>query len=418
MNTKNLLVSFIVAVSVLFLISTVSAAGNITNSINVEVNGIDVSSSAAKAIITEDAVTVKVQFTSEVYASDVSVEAEIEGYKVDVSAETAPFDVEANSRYRKTLSLRIPFDLEDKLSDDVTLELKISGQGYKSEEEYTLRLQRESFDADIKSVSVSQSVDAGETFPVDIVLKNLGYNDLEDLYVTVKISKLGIERTSYFGDIVALECDDENTEIENYGVNVTRRCNEDEEDTVSGRLFLKVPYEVAEGVYTLEVEVTNDDTTSNVVKQIAINNDFSKSVMSTTLGKSVAVNEKADYSILLVNPTNKLKVYRVVSESSDALTSRVEESVIAVPAGSSKTVKVTASASAEGEYNFNVNIFSANELVDSVTLGLNAQGRSSSNPIVVLTVVLAIVFLVLLIVLIVLIGKKPEKTEEFSESYY
>ena len=66
---------------------------------------------------------------------------------------------------------------------------------------------------------------------------------------------------------------------------------------------------------------------------------------------------------------------------------------------------------------FDVNVFSSEKLLEKVTLKLNAEGKAV-NPIVVLTVVLAIIFLVLLVVLIVLIGRKPQKTEEFGESYY
>jgi len=50
--------------------------------------------------------------------------------------------------------------------------------------------------------------------------------------------------------------------------------------------------------------------------------------------------------------------------------------------------------------------------------GESTSGTPTANPVVVLTVVLAIIFVVLLIVLLVLIGKKPEKSEEFGESYY
>ena len=122
---------------------------------------------------------------------------------------------------------------------------------------------------------------------------------------------------------------------------------------------------------------------------------------------------------MIVNPTNKLKVYRVVSGSSDDLSTSVDDSVIAVTAGSSKTVKVTASSSVEGEYDFTVDVISGDEIVGTVNLALTVEGGSSVNsPIVILTVILAIIFLVLLVVLIVLIGKKPEKSEEFGESYY
>ncbi len=59
----------------------------------------------------------------------------------------------------------------------------------------------------------------------------------------------------------------------------------------------------------------------------------------------------------------------------------------------------------------------AGELVNTFTFSA-VEDASVTSPIVVLTIILAIVFLVLLVVLIVLIGKKPEKVEEFGESYY
>ena len=69
-----------------------------------------------------------------------------------------------------------------------------------------------------------------------------------------------------------------------------------------------------------------------------------------------------------------------------------------------------------------MNIFSGESLVQTVTLSETVKGKTSStgvsNPVIVLTIILAIIFIVLLIVLIVLIGKKPEKSEEFGESYY
>jgi len=50
---------------------------------------------------------------------------------------------------------------------------------------------------------------------------------------------------------------------------------------------------------------------------------------------------------------------------------------------------------------------------------INTQGKGfTANTAVILTVVLAVIFVVLLVVLIVLLTRKPEKTEEFGESYY
>jgi len=271
-----------------------------------------------------------------------------------------------------------------------------------------LRVQRESFNADIKSVSVPQTIKAGETFPIDIVLKNLGYNDLDDVYVTARISALDIERTVFFGDLVALECDDEDTPMENYGVDIERKCNEDDEDTANGRLFLQIPFGVQSGIYALEVEIENEDTVSSEVVQVVIKNAFSA-------GNFIVSGNQ----LLIVNPTNDVVVYRIVPESTSTVSVSVDQSLVAVPAGSSKTVTVDATSNFVGTQTYSVNIFSADgTLIDVISFSTTLEGKDVTSPIVVLTIVLAIIFIVLLVVLIVLIGKKPEKTEEFGESYY
>lgn len=411
MNTKNLLVSFVAIVAILSLVATVSAADYTIDA--VKVDGLTVTDSDI-SVIAGETVTVKVYFTAQVDDSDVTIEAEIEGEKVDTSDITSAFDVEADKHYSKVLTLKVPYELKDQKSDDVSLTVEIDGRESKTKTEYTLHVQRPSYNPDVKSITVANTVEAGETFPVEIVVKNIGYNDLDDVYITVSLKALNIEKTAYFGDIVALECcngDDESC------------CNEDDEDTISGRLYLKVPYDVETGVYALEVKVSNDDTTVSEVKQILIENAFSSNVVATSTKKTASVGEYAEFSLLLVNPTDKLKVFTVITESNDDLSTNAENAVIAVPAGSSKTVTITAGATSQGEYEFDVNILSENELVDTVTLKLSTEGRTittaaGTSPIMVLTIILAIVFLVLLVVLIVLIGKKPEKSEEFSESYY
>ena len=419
MNTKKILVSLCTIAIALFMVATVAASGiagptdsSVADYTIIEVDGINILNNPS--VIAGETMTVKVQFTVpdldlttpaiDGVAKNVRIKAEVEGDKVSFDAMSSSFDVEAGYTYTKTLTLEVPSELKDQLSDDVTLYVKIWNGDYKSEyEDLVLRVQRPSYNPVVKSITTSQTVDAGETIPVDVVLKNLGYNDLDDIYVTAGISALGVEQTSYFGDLVTIEdCSDDDC---------------DEEDTVSGRIYLEVPYTAKAGIYVLEVKVTNDDVVSTFVRQVVVKNDLSENVIVTSTSKTVSVGEDAEYTLLLVNPTNSLKVYKVIADSNGEVSSSVDSAVVAVPAGSSKTVTVIANAESEGDYTFNVNVFSGADLVSQVTLDLSAEGKSVS-PIVVLTVILAIIFLVLLVVLIVLIGKKPQKAEEFGESYY
>jgi len=375
MNTKKILVSLCTIAIALFLVATVSATCTpcestnssdcsccgtpltstdeppIAGCITIELDGMNVLNNPS--VIAGDEVTLEVTFTVrdldlttpeiDGSASDVRIKVELEGDKESVDVLSNAFDVEAGHTYTKTLKLEVPFELKDDLSDDLTLSVRIWNGDLESEYENLVRVQRPSYNPVVKSISTSQSVDAGETFPVDIVLKNIGYNDLDDVYVTVGIPTLGVQKTAYFGDLVAQE-----------------DCTEDceEEDTVSGRIYLEIPYSAKAGIYTLEVSVENDDVVANFARQIAVENNLPENVIVTSTSKTVAVGENAEYTLLLVNPTDSLVVYKVIAESSGDVSSSVDGAVVAVPAGSSKTVTVTAKAKSEGEYNLDVNVFS------------------------------------------------------------
>ena len=390
MNTKQILVSFLAIATVLFLVATVSA-GEITSSYTVKVNNQDAYANVI-SVVENDKITLEVSFTSLVNDADVTVEAKLKGDKESTNAKTSVFDVENGSRYTKTLVLNVPAGLKDKTSDDLKLEITVSGKDHETDlQDVALKVQRESYSIKVQSV-IAGSMKAGAIVPVDVVLKNVGYHNLDDLYVTVKITALNVQRSTYFGDLVAIE--DNNAERDNT-------------DTVSGRLFLEIPNSAKAGMYALEVEASNSDTSVSGVTQVSISNEFSN-------GNIVVSGD----SLLIVNPTNEVLVYRLVPDTTSDLSVSLSQSVVAVPAGSSRTVDVTATGSVSGTYNYKVNVFSMNgELLYVVNLTKTVDG-SSASPIVALTVILAIVFVVLLVVLIVLMGKKSEKSEEFGESYY
>ncbi len=400
MNTKRILVSFLLIASVLFLAGMVSAyntpvvvSSPIASIDNIKVNGIDLITPGINnvGVAVGDTVTVQVTFTTvngtAGDAQDVRIKATPES-ETDAEAKTPFFDVEGSStaddnQYVKILSFKVPADFNDAdLSDKFPLEIKIWNSDFSVEiNGINLNVQRPSYDVAIKSVMTSSTVEAGQLFPVDIVLKNIGYNELEDLYVTAKIAGLNLEKKAYFGDLV----------------NVAEDGTNDDEDTVSGRLYLEIPYNVKSGTYTLEVTAENEETSSAMTKEIAVTNGFPDLAM------------KSGNDLVLLNPTNQLKVYTVKY-------AETQVSVI-VPAASSKSVTIQTPTS--GEYEFDVGVFSGEQLLSVVKFsGTGSAPTSITSPVMVLTIILAVVFLVLLVVLVVLITKKPQKTEEFGESYY
>ncbi len=375
MQTKKVLISFLAIATLLFAVAMVSAA-EITTNAAVEINGVDVATHNL-SVIAGETISVKVSFTSDVDASNVRIEADLEADKESVDAVTTSFDVKVGKRYVKTLTLVVPYELNDEVSDDVTLDLKIlNGDDETDLADIVLTTQRPSYNTDIE-ILAGNTLEAGRISPIGIVLKNVGYNDLEGLKVTVRISELDdISNTVYFGDLVAIG-------------------DEDYEDTISDTIYLTIPYDVTAGVYTLEVEVENDDGLLGTdERSVAVQNGFPE------------VGIKSGDNLLVLNPSNQLRYYRVVYPA--------EEVIVVVQPQSSKIVPIETQS---GEYNFDVLIFSGDKLVGTVNFS-GVEDAELASPIVLLTVILGIIFLVLLVVLIVLITKKPQKTEEFGESYY
>ncbi|MFA5070767.1 MAG: hypothetical protein WC511_00155 [Candidatus Pacearchaeota archaeon] len=381
MNTKNILVSFLLIASVLLLTATVSAA-NFSIS-GVKLDNVDYANTELTA---GESVTVKLQLTSDIDAKDVVV-------KVELGSETAEKTVGVlrNATAKEVvLTIEVPSDFKkDSLDKTMDFEITVEGEEIESGDDLELgtpfneevQVLRPSYEVAIKSITASNIVEAGETMSVNVVLRNTGYNDVEDVFVTISVPELGITKSVYFGDIVNAEYEAENPE------------DDDATDTVVGTISLNVPYSAKSGVYTLQVDAETDDSKNTATREITINNGVS----------DVAI--KSGNDLVLLNPTNKLVVYTVKYLAN--------EEVVVIPAASSKTVTIESSNS-----DFDVTVYNGETLLSTVKFTGASETTELTSPVFVLTVILAIVFLVLLVVLVVLLTKKPAKAEEFGESYY
>jgi hypothetical protein len=295
-------------------------------------------------------------------------------------------------------------DPKENMRLEVSVENRVSGQV--DRREISLSAQRESYTVQILDVATDSKVSAGDNLALDVVLKNRGRELSEDTFVTVSIPALNIERRAYFGDMSPVDQTDPLP---------------DKEDASTRRMFLNIPSNAPAGIYTIQVDAFNADSKTTVTKKVAVvGASDSSRVVSSAVTKTVAVDEDAVYSVTVVNTGNKVQVYDVSFDAPAELKVAADETVVVVPAGTSKTVKVSVSADKAGKYAFVVSVNSDGALVTKQNFVTNVEGSKSStaNATVVLTVVLAIIFVVLLVVLIVLLTKKPQKAEEFGESYY
>jgi hypothetical protein len=399
-SMKNLVSLVAVFALLMVSVSSVSAFADIRS---VEVSGIQaLGSGSAVASFAGDTIPVLVVFNATADASDVRVKAWVSGNR-EYSVSSDRFDVIKGNMYSKLMAVQVPYDVDPSESFRLEVEIESRNDGVGDSATINVTVQRESYKVEVLDVSMDNKAKAGDNLLLDIVLKNRGRQLAEDTFVTVSIPALGVEERSYFGDLSAVDQSDP-----------------DKEDAVERRMSVAVPSNAREGIYSVEITAFNADSQETVTKKVAIVGASEDSmVVSSGKSKSFAVGETGSYSVTIVNSGSKIALYELSFETPSGLVASSDESVIAVPAGSSKTVKFDVSAQKAGNYNFAVNVNSNGNLVSRESYTAVVEGTNfAANATVILTVVLAIIFVVLLVVLIVLLTKKPQKTEEFGESYY
>jgi len=391
-----LLVPFIAVIALMFV--GLTSAG-LADNINTEFNGVALGGSVNVAADVDDVVPIRVTFDADMDMSDVRVKVYMEGHRDEVSTSTSRFDVEDNTRYTKLLSLELPSDADD-LSEEYTLYVEVVSRTEKSDETYTIKMQRESYTLDVLTVDYSSRVSAGDVFPVAVVVKNIGYNRADDNYVVASIPALGIVSRGYVGDLIPTE------DYENY---------DDEEDSVYRTVYLKVPENAQSGVYEMTVVVYNDDSETSVTKLISVGDSTSTMVLAAVKNKDLNAGDTVTYDLVIVNSADNVKVFNIETVSGDVL-SVSAPSVVTVGPDASETVQITvaaASNAAIGTYTFSVGVDGK-----QTVFGANVVGSSTSTSVVALTVILVIIFVVLLAVLVVLLARKEKPIDEVETSYY
>jgi preprotein translocase subunit SecG len=420
MTSKNLLVFLVTALALLVSVTAVSAFGDITE---VEVNNIDALGTTIDfANFAGQRIPVTVVFkadngvdpnvNNERVAEDARVTVWISGERRD-AVESDRFDVFEGRTYTRTVFIDMPFDLDDELEESRKLQVVVESEkdGTADEEKIDFTVQRESYFIEILSVDMNKNANAGESLAVDVVVKNRGSQFAEDTFVRVNIPTLGVEDRVYFGDLAP-----------------TDRSDPDKEDAVERRVYLKIPQNAKPGLHTVEIEAFNKDSITRTEKRVLVGEGSKEDtiVVAPVTSKQLGAGETGTYSMTIVNKGNNVRIYDLGVESPNRLKVDLEETIVVVPAGTSRTVNFKAMSTTEGSYTFVVNVNSDGQLVNSKVFSANVDGvgvktsdNGAGNATVLLTVILAIVFIVLLVVLIVLLTRKPtEKSEEFGESYY
>src|SRR3989344_5587761 len=372
MKSLNLMVSILAFVA-LAVVFTGIASAQLVRIDEVIVNGNDVlGTNETAAVIAGETVPVRVIFEALQNATDVRVTAHLLGE--GISETSGNFDIFEGGTYSELLNIEVPFDID--LTEMHTLEITVESNLGKVQEDISFRVQRDSDLVEILAINGLQEIRAGQILGLDVVLKNRGLHEAEDTFLRASIAELGVSNTVLFGD---LSPEDQGGD------------RPDKEDTEERRVNLAIPRSAKAGVYTVELEAYNSESSTVTTRRI-----------------------------MVVGAGNEIKEYDLGIDAPTELSVSAEDTLVVVPAGSSKTVQFTVTGTEEGNYPFSVNVNSDGEVVKRETFGATIKGTkvANLNASVVLTVVLAIIFVVLVIVLIVLLTRKPQKAEQFGESYY
>jgi preprotein translocase subunit SecG len=282
------------------------------------------------------------------------------------------------------------------------LYVEIVSSSDRTEEEYTIRLQRESYTLEVLSVDYSSRASAGDVLPVSVVVKDNGFNDADDVYVVASIPALGVSSRGYVGDLVSIEDDDN---------------GEEDEDAAFRTVYLKVPENAQSGVYEMEITVYNDDAETSVTKLISVGSSASTMILANEKNKDVKAGETVTYEMTIVNSGDSMRVFNIEAVSGEAVRVSVPSAVAVGPDSTEKVaIMVTPSKDAAvGSYTFSVNVDGSQTVFSANVIA----GGNVSVSLVAWTVVLVVVFIVLLAVLLVLVTRKEKPVaEEVETSYY
>lgn len=422
-NKIGLLTIFLVS---LFAIIGVASALPVTID-QVKINEDIVSEASANKIYNfekDQDILVKVRVTANANINDVQIEASLRGYDHDDLMQdiTDVFDMKNGTTYTKTLEIPLRLRMDQ---DNYKLRVRIEDRdGATTEETYELEVDAAGRHViTIKDVILSPDyeVSAGRALLTSVRLKNYGEKDEEGIKVKVSIPEFGISASDFVDEL--------------------NKEGDDDDQTTTEELYMRIPDDAKTGEYTLRVEVTYDDGDKREVKEMPIKVRGSereaaaeavereKTIITLAAGAQTTARGGAEavYPITITNQGAASKTYTISADGANWAMFRISPSnVIVVGADESKAVNVYAAASANaplGEQTFSVTVRSGEKVLKEVPMKVNiSEGRVSTWSKVKKGLEVGLIVLVILIVILgLIIGynklKGEEETKE-EETYY
>lgn len=353
---------------------------------------------------------IKVTQFADANYSDVVITAELSYNGKHVSEESKPIDMIEGSTYTRTLNLKMPDNIKvTDTGETYTLSIRMKdgkGNDVDWEQNFEVTVQKANDNVEIQKVMTTYA-NAGEPMIVTVVAKNIGSDSEDDVYVKVSIPELGLVSEERMGDIASVD-------------------SGDDEDVATADVPIRIPEDAESGIYTLKVEVYNDDedVVVSATKSISINGAVPSEkfveVVPIVASQDVGQGQTATYTLRVANLGDSTKTFSVIVEGTDGwATYQVNPLAVTLNADSSQMITVAIAAADKaliGEHKFTVKVKS-DDAEKSVSLISNVKEASGIDTMLISVIVLAVV-LVILIAVLVKTRKSGDEIAESEESYY
>lgn len=379
----------------------------------------------------------KVQLQSQINTTleNVEITAFIVGYEYNdnrdeqLSATTAPFDVDSDVVYTKSLKIQLPTLID---TNDYKLRIIVADRyGAAQIYNYNFKIEAPRHNIEIRDVvfSPDSEVVAGRALLSVVRIKNLGEKDEQGIKVKVAIPDLSVSASQYIDELVA------------------------DKSVSSEELYLRIPACAEAGLYDVETTVTFDEGHGVQTKHstIEVTSDSACKAAKPTApagtdGTPAPLADKvvvtiapvtqtvtrgeggAIYQVTLSNEGSNAKTYTLTVDGADAWAiTRVSPSgIVSLNAGEQKTVYVYVTAkenAAAGTHLFTVNLNADGKTLKQLSASAEIAEPTVTDSAMKNALELgAIVLLVLLVIVALVVGfnkmRGNKEATDVTQTYY
>ncbi len=370
----------------------------------IEVNDVDLTDGTRTLKVERDEqLSIRVEVTCVNESDKMRVRARIDGYEFGSVEDMTLIDrCYTGSVHNEILQLHVPYDIDASQEYDLRVEVFDGKDSF--ERTALLLIEEQRHKVNIFDILTNPtSVKAGSPVFVTVRVENLGYKPEDNVKVVAAIPELGASASGYLQDDLITEAEADRDHFD-----------DDDEQSTSVTLMLRIPEDAATGNYNVDVTVEFNRghdfiTGSKPIFVQAQEQQVKRAEALITVDSSskvVSSQEETGYRVLIANIGDEAGLYTVEVDGVDSWGySRAEPAFVQVKGGSTGEAWIFVKArpdTKEGTYNFVARVMEGTNVAKEIVLRAGVEGDKAQAQALDLRIVLAGLFILLVVVLVVL----------------